>query len=164
MLLIPGIQNYTFQFATIRCVVTYVLDFFKEYKDREDEIKKKADVIREADYYFNFSNDIYADERTIGNPFKLLKYQDKDLKDFYDDFDADKCLINIKDTELPKSSYRDGKYYTPKRNFVLAELTQDMTDNEILEILKQDKIVCLRVSDFNTTGLRGIKNDRRRKF
>lgn len=59
--------------------------FYLEYKDREDEIKKKADIIREADYYFNFSNDIYADERTIGNPFKLFKYQGKDLKDFYDD-------------------------------------------------------------------------------
>lgn len=77
-----------------------------------------------------------------------------------DDFDADKCLINIKDTELPKSSYRDGKYYTPKRNFVLAELTQDMTDNEMRDYrsylmrpaIKMNKIIQACCDPINNGG------------
>lgn len=67
-------------------------------------------------------------------------------------------LFEINTIDIP--GYEDLKAQIQRCKDFWAHKEDYVKEYEsILEILKQDKIVCLRVSDFNTTGLVGVESD-----
>lgn len=64
-----------------------------------------------------------------------------------DDFDANKILINTKDTSLATAAMNDGKYYGTKDGFVLADLPDEMTEWETRDLRSYLQRPCIRMKE-----------------
>lgn len=62
-----------------------------------------------------------------------------------DDFDADKCVINLDKTNLTIMKDEDGKRYYSKSGFVIGELPNEMTEWEIRDLRSYNQRPCIRV-------------------
>lgn len=64
-----------------------------------------------------------------------------------DSFDADKILIDTKNTNLTKSKTEDGKTYKTKEDWVMGELPDDMTEWETRDLRSYLQRPCIRMKE-----------------
>ena len=64
-----------------------------------------------------------------------------------DDFDSKKMLIDTSSTNLTKRKTEDGKTYTTKENWVMAELPEDMTEWETRDLRSYLQRPCIRMKE-----------------
>lgn len=64
-----------------------------------------------------------------------------------EDFDADKMLIDTKSVNLVKTKAEDGKTYTTKEGWVMAELPDEMTEWETRDLRSYLQRPCIRMKE-----------------
>lgn len=64
-----------------------------------------------------------------------------------EDFEADKMLIDTKSTNLVKTKSEDGKTYTTRENWVMAELPDEMTEWETRDLRSYLQRPCIRMKE-----------------
>lgn len=64
-----------------------------------------------------------------------------------EDFDSDKMIINTSSTSLSKTKTEDGKTYSTKDGWVLAELPDEMTEWETRDIRSYLQRPCIRMKE-----------------
>lgn len=127
-------------------------DFFYNLSINDDGNEMKlSDLDFEDDIDFTINID------TVKTAWESLK---KDKKDRWqtinfmpayngipDSFDADKILIDTKNTNLTKSKTEDGKTYKTKEDWVMAELPDDMTEWETRDLRSYLQRPCIRMKE-----------------
>lgn len=125
-------------------------DFFYCLTTSEEGDKKKL-----SDLDFDHDLDFTINIDTIKEAWSSLKYSDDDkwktinfmpaYNGLPDDFDADKMIMDIKNTNLTKAKTEDGKTYKTKDNWVMAELPDEMTEWETRDLRSYLQRPCIRM-------------------
>lgn len=127
-------------------------DFFYNLSINDDGNEMKlSDLDFEDDIDFTINID------TVKAAWESLKTDKKDrwqtinfmpaYNGIPDSFDADKILIDTKNTNLTKSKTEDGKTYKTKEDWVMAELPDDMTEWETRDLRSYLQRPCIRVKE-----------------
>ena len=123
-------------------------DFFYNLTTTDDGNQMKL-----SDLEFDYDLDFTINRQTVKAAWDALesgtegKWQTINFMTAYnglpDDFDADKCIINIDATPLPKE--KDG--FKPKNGWVLGELPTEMTEWETRDFRSYLQRPCIRMKE-----------------
>lgn len=125
--------------------------FFNLSMTNEGNEKKLSDLNFDEDIDFTINIE------TVQNAWNSLKEGTNDkwqiinfmpaYNGLPDDFDSDKMIIDITETNLTKTKVEDGKTYNTRNGFVLAELPEKMTEWETRDIRSYLQRPCIRMKE-----------------
>jgi hypothetical protein len=121
-----------------------------------------------SDLVFDKDLDFTINIETVQNAWQSLK-ENKDDKwqtinfmpaynGLPDDFDSNKMLIDISATNLTQSKKEDGKTYTPREKWVMAELPENMSEWQTRDIRSYLQRPCIRMKEIIKACCNPINN------
>lgn len=125
-------------------------DFFYCLTTSEEGDKKKlSDLDFDHDLDFTINIDTVKEawaslKDSVEDKWKTINFMPA-YNGLPDDFDADKMIMDIKNTNLTKAKTEDGKTYQTKDNWVMAELPDEMSEWETRDLRSYLQRPCIRM-------------------